>query len=80
MAPGNVPSEWVSNPPNDARLIEDLSYDSLRLMELTVVLEQMFEVGPYRPENLYGVRTVGSVVDLVETSLSMVQGKTEGTK
>lgn len=69
MAPGTVPPEWVPAPPPAVRLIEDLGYDSLRLMELTVALENAFNVGPYRPEELSGVRTVGAVIDLVSGSL-----------
>ncbi|WP_405136115.1 acyl carrier protein [Nocardia sp. NBC_01388] len=47
------------------RLIEDLGYDSLRLMELTVVLERSFGLPRYRPEDLRGVLRVGQVIDLV---------------
>ena len=65
MAPAAVPPEWAPVLPAEARLVEDLGYDSLRLMELTVALERAFEVGPYRPEELSGVRTVGAVVGLI---------------
>ena len=58
-------------PPDDGlRLIEDLGFDSLRLMELTVVLERTFELPRYRPEQLAGVRRVGDVVELITGSLS----------
>lgn len=50
-------------------LIADLGFDSLRLMELTVVLERAFDLPPYRPEQLAGVLTVGAVVGLIERSL-----------
>ncbi|MBL1074558.1 acyl carrier protein [Nocardia sp. 2] len=52
------------------RLIEDLGFDSLRLMELTVVLERSFELPRYRPEDLMGVLRVGQVVDLVTATLA----------
>lgn len=55
---------------DDQRLIEDLGYESLRLMELTVVLERTFGLPRYRPEELIGVRRVGEVVTLVTDSLS----------
>lgn len=50
----------------EQRLIEDLGYDSLRLMELTVILERAFDLPRYLPEELVGVRAVGDVVALVE--------------
>lgn len=52
------------------RLIEDLGFESLRLMELTVALERAFGLPRYRPEQLIGVRRVGEVIALVEGSLS----------
>ncbi|MBH0777152.1 acyl carrier protein [Nocardia sp. NEAU-351] len=52
------------------RLIEDLEFESLRLMELTVALERAFGLPRYRPEQLIGVRRVGEVIALVEGSLS----------
>ncbi|AFT99778.1 acyl carrier protein [Nocardia brasiliensis] len=52
------------------RLIEDLGFDSLRLMELTVVLERSFDLPRYRPEQLVGVRRVGEVVTLVTGTLA----------
>jgi acyl carrier protein len=55
---------------DDQRLIDDLFYDSLRLMELTVVLERAFDLPPYKPEDLAGVLTVGAVVRLIEEATS----------
>ncbi|MFC8528035.1 acyl carrier protein [Nocardia sp. NPDC057227] len=52
------------------RLIEDLGYDSLRLMELTVVLERTFELPGYKPEQLAGVLRVGQVQELIGSSLA----------
>ncbi|MFI6046544.1 acyl carrier protein [Nocardia sp. NPDC051321] len=52
------------------RLIEDLGFDSLRLMELTVVLERSFGLPRYQPEQLVGVRRVGEVITLVATTLA----------
>ncbi|WP_067823289.1 acyl carrier protein [Nocardia inohanensis] len=53
------------------RLIEDLGYDSLRLMELTVVLERTFDLPRYKPEDLMGVLHVGAVVGLVNRTLEV---------
>lgn len=51
---------------DDHRLIEDLGFDSLRLMELTVVLERAFALPRQRPEDLAGVLRVGQVITLVD--------------
>ncbi|MEU6560283.1 acyl carrier protein [Nocardia nova] len=51
---------------DDLRLVEDLAFDSLRLMELTLVLERAFGLPRYRPEQLAGVRRIGDVVALIE--------------
>ncbi|MGV9612247.1 acyl carrier protein [Nocardia xishanensis] len=50
---------------DEHRLVEDLGFDSLRLMELTVVLERAFELPRQRPEDVVGVRRVGQVIALV---------------
>ncbi|MFD0362979.1 acyl carrier protein [Nocardia sp. GCM10030253] len=55
---------------NAMRLVEDLGFDSLRLMELTVVLERAFDLPRYRPEQLIGVRRVGEVIALVSGTLA----------
>ncbi|MFE3188352.1 acyl carrier protein [Nocardia sp. NPDC059240] len=56
---------------DELRLIEDLGFDSLRLMELTVVLERGFDLPRYRPEQLIGVLRVGQVVELVTRTLEV---------
>ncbi|WP_280276256.1 acyl carrier protein [Nocardia wallacei] len=55
---------------DDRRLVEDLGFDSLRLMELTVVLERAFGLPRYRPEQVAGVLRVGDVIALIERTLS----------
>ncbi|MFE7798859.1 acyl carrier protein [Nocardia sp. NPDC057440] len=55
---------------DEKRLVEDLGFDSLRLMELTVVLERSFDLPRYRPEQLIGVRRVGQVIALVAGTLA----------
>ncbi|MFE1594910.1 acyl carrier protein [Nocardia sp. NPDC058705] len=52
------------------RLIEDLGYDSLRLMELTLVLERTFGLPRYRPEDLIGVLRVDQVIELVARTVA----------
>ncbi|WP_433194181.1 acyl carrier protein [Nocardia sp. CA-107356] len=57
---------------DEHRLVEDLGFDSLRLMELTVVLERAFALPRYRPEELVGVRRVDAVIALVSGTLAAV--------
>lgn len=55
---------------DDGSLTTDLGFDSLRLMELTFVLERAFDLPRYRPEQLAGVLRVGQVVDLISASVA----------
>ncbi|MFB8001454.1 acyl carrier protein [Nocardia sp. NPDC056000] len=72
MAP--EPPSAVSD---EQRLIEDLGFDSIRLMELTVALERGFGLPRYAPEQLTNVLRVGDVVTLVATTLGTVGGTRE---
>lgn len=65
MAP-EAPAELT----DEMRLVEDLAFDSLRLMELTLVLERAFGLPRYRPEQLVGVRRIADVVALIEEARS----------
>jgi acyl carrier protein len=49
----------------DARLVEDLGYHSLALMELTFALEDEFNLDPIDEDTARKIRTVGQVQDLV---------------
>lgn len=51
---------------DDLWLVDDLGFDSLRLMELTVALERAFELPRQRPDQLAGVRRVGDVIAFVQ--------------
>ncbi|MBF6061543.1 acyl carrier protein [Nocardia terpenica] len=55
---------------DDQQLVTDLGFDSLRLMELTLVLEQAFDLPRYRPDQLAGVHRVSDVIALIERALS----------
>ena len=62
------------NPPADApvatdRLREDLGYESVRLLELTIALERAFGLSPLPPAELAGVRRVGDVVALIRRQI-----------
>ncbi len=52
----------------DARLIDDLGFDSVRLIELTMALERAFGLPPQRPENLATINTVDDVVTFALTA------------
>jgi acyl carrier protein len=56
-APGSVSDE--------TRLAEDLGFDSLRLIELAIVIEKAFGLAPLGLENSCAMRTVRDVTDLV---------------
>ncbi|NKY49242.1 acyl carrier protein [Nocardia vermiculata] len=58
--------DLATEPADESRLIEDLGYDSLRLMELTLVLERAFGLPRFRPEQLIDVRRITDVVALIE--------------
>ena len=62
------------NPPADApaatdRLREDLGYESVRLIELTIALERAFGLPPLPPAELAGVRRVGDVEALIRRQI-----------
>ncbi|MEP9391483.1 acyl carrier protein [Gordonia sp. VNQ95] len=48
-----------------ARLREDLGFESIRLIELTMVLERRFALAAIPPEELAGVRTVDDVIAVI---------------
>lgn len=56
-----MPAEGLSS---EQRLIDDLGFDSLRLVELTMALEDALEVEPFPPQRLAEVMTVGAVETL----------------
>lgn len=55
----------------DARLIDDLKFDSLGLMELLVDTEELFKV-QFSHEEAHSVKTVGQMVAFVDTHLKAV--------
>ncbi|WP_413805072.1 hypothetical protein [Streptomyces sp. OE57] len=50
---------------DDTALVADLAYDSLRLIELTLALEEGFGLGELAQERTATVTTLGDVVRLV---------------
>jgi len=50
---------------DDTELIADLAYDSLRLIELSIALERLFELSTLDESSVATVSTVGGVVALV---------------
>jgi acyl carrier protein len=63
-----VPRRMPEDVAAEARLIDDLGFDSLRLIELTMTLERAFGLPTQRPENLATINTVDDVVTFVLTA------------
>ena len=63
-----VPRRMPEDVGADARLIDDLGFDSVRLIELTMALERAFGLPPQRPENLATITTVDDVVTFALTA------------
>jgi acyl carrier protein len=53
----------------DTRLVADLGYDSVRLIELSIALEKYFGLAGLEESRLAAVTTVGDVIDLVAGQL-----------
>src|SRR5699024_3588004 len=57
----------TDGPLGDAdRLVDDLGYQSLRLVELTMALEETCDLPPFDRADLTGVATVGDVLALID--------------
>ena len=59
-----APNPPVGGLQPEFRLIDDLGFDSLRLVELTMALEDALELDPIPQARLAGVMTVDAVQDL----------------
>lgn len=53
---------------SDARIIDDLGYNSIQVVELLVELEFELNLSPIREEDISGVETVEQLADLVSRS------------
>lgn len=49
----------------DTDILEDLSADSLDLVELSIAMEDEFGMGEMGEDDIKGIRTVGDLVDFV---------------
>ena len=54
----------------DTMFEEDLSADSLDIVELTMALEEEFEIGEMEDEELSSLRSVGDIVSYIQNKLS----------
>jgi len=52
---------------DDDRIVEDLSLDSLAMMELLVEIEDRFEVALFDAPQAQRVETVGDLIELIRT-------------
>lgn len=48
---------------------EDLGADSLDIVELTMMIEEEFDLGEIEDEDLEGLKTIGDVVELISAKL-----------
>ncbi|MGV9673327.1 MULTISPECIES: acyl carrier protein [unclassified Gordonia (in: high G+C Gram-positive bacteria)] len=65
MIPPSVSNVGAEDLTGTARLREDLGFESIRLIELTMVLERRFALTAIPPEHLAGVRTVDDVIAVI---------------
>ncbi|KRE25700.1 hypothetical protein ASG82_17185 [Mycobacterium sp. Soil538] len=64
-APEDMPDHVAAG----TRLVDDLGFDSVRLIELTMALERAFGLPPQHPEKLATITTVDDVVTFALTTL-----------
>jgi acyl carrier protein len=62
--------ERVESATADARLIEDLAYNSLALLELAFTLEDEFDLAPIDEATARQITTLGAVVEHVVSELA----------
>jgi acyl carrier protein len=65
MAPASI-----SEPGPDTRLVEDLGYDSLRLLELAMAVETEFSLPPIAADEVATVATIGDAERLLGDGLA----------
>lgn len=58
---------------SDSRLVEDLGYHSLALLELAFALEDEFNLPPMDEETAQNIRTVQDVEDLIAAAVNSEQ-------
>lgn len=62
---GRMAPDSASSIADDQRLVQDLGFESIRLIELTVALEKVFDLPRHDPHQLMDVQTVADVVAMV---------------
>ena len=50
----------------DTSFTDDLNADSLDVVELSMTIEEMFDLGEISEDDLKGISTIGDLVDYVE--------------
>ncbi len=72
-----APSESVTELKPEHRLVDDLQYHSLALMELAFTLEDEFALEPITEEEAQKIRTAGDVEAYVVAELTRKRGSVE---
>jgi acyl carrier protein len=63
--------ERVESAGTDARLIDDLAFNSLALVELAFTLEDEFDLAPIQEATARQITTLGAVADHVVSELAL---------
>jgi acyl carrier protein len=64
-----APEEGVPEVTDDHRLVEDLGFHSLAVLELAFTLEDQFDLDPIEEDRAAGIKTVRDIADLVVAEL-----------
>jgi acyl carrier protein len=70
---GRLAPEPVEFAAADQRLIEDLGYHSLAVVELTFLLEELFSLGQIEPDEAASIQSVADVARYISAAVSQDQ-------
>lgn len=67
--PSRIPHDDLTQPPDSARLIQDLGYDSLAIAEVVFFIEDLYGV-TVTNQDLQGLHTIAQLRSFVRTKVS----------
>jgi acyl carrier protein len=70
---GEVAPKPTNAPKPELRLVEDLGYTSLALMDLAVALEKEFALSSFSEDEASGIATVEDVQDIVVQQIEQLE-------